>query len=50
MYILDDESIQSVIYRVHLLNGISDFRNVVDSKGRWFAFPRIKAGTIVVAH
>ncbi len=46
MYILNDESIQSVIYRAHLLNGISDFRNVVDPKGRWLAFPRIKAGTI----
>lgn len=46
MYILDDESIQSVIYRAHLLKGISDFRNVIDAKGRWITFPRIKADTL----
>lgn len=46
MYVLDDESIQSLIYRAHVLNGINDFANIIDPKGRWIGFPRIKIGTL----
>ncbi|MDP4537956.1 hypothetical protein Q3O60_17385, partial [Alkalimonas collagenimarina] len=46
MYVLDDESIQSLIYRAHVLNGINDFANIIDNKGRWIGFPRIKIGTL----
>lgn len=46
MHVLDDESIQSLIYRTHVLNGINDFSNIIDIKGLWISFPRIKIGTL----
>ena len=41
-----DESIHSLIYRTHMLNGISNFTNLVGSTGCWTSFPKILQGTL----
>lgn len=48
MNILADESIHSLIYRSHLLIGIDDYRNIINSKGLWIEFPKIKPGTLKI--
>lgn len=40
------ESIHSIIYRTHVVNGISDFSNIVTSTGGWTSFPRILKNTL----
>ncbi|WP_338294519.1 hypothetical protein [Planctobacterium marinum] len=46
MKIFDDESLQSAVYRLHLVHGLTQFTNVISPKGEWKGFPRIKAGTL----
>lgn len=41
-----DESIHSYIYRKHIINGVSDFSNIITSKGDLTAFPTILKNTI----
>lgn len=36
-----DEHIYSYIYRIHRLNGIFDFSNIISSSGRWVTFPKV---------
>jgi hypothetical protein len=44
--IQEDESIYSLIYRTHIINGVSDFSNIITSKGGWASFPKILQGTL----
>jgi hypothetical protein len=41
-----DESIHSVIYRTHILNGVSDYSNIITAKGGWASFPLILKNTL----
>lgn len=41
-----DESIHSFIYRVHVVNGVSDFSNIITAKGGWASFPKILKNTL----
>tara|TARA_R110001599_G_scaffold353856_1_gene600440 strand:+ start:19861 stop:20871 length:1011 start_codon:yes stop_codon:yes gene_type:complete len=41
-----NESVSSWVFRVHLLNGISDFSNIISQNGKWTPFPRILNGTL----
>jgi hypothetical protein len=43
---VEGESLYSIIYRTHVLHGISDFSNILTVQGRWESFPRILDGTI----
>ncbi|XPF93120.1 TniQ family protein [Colwellia sp. RE-S-Sl-9] len=42
----EDESIHSIIYRTHIINGVSDFSNIITTKGGWASFPKILNNTI----
>jgi len=42
----DDESIHSLIFRTHKINGISDFSNIINAKGIWNYLPRIIKDTL----
>ena len=44
--IQEDESIHSLIYRTHVINGVSDFSNIIVSSGGWASFPKILKGTL----
>jgi len=44
--VLEDESIHSLIYRTHVINGISDFSNIITIKGGWASFPKILKDTL----
>jgi hypothetical protein len=44
--IQEDESIHSLIYRTHVINGVSDFSNIITTKGSWSSFPKILQGTL----
>lgn len=46
MFVGKHESIQSIIYRTHLLNSITDFANILDKNGRWNRHPKIMDGTL----
>lgn len=41
-----DESIHSFIYRTHVVNGVSDFSNIITAKGGWASFPKILKNTL----
>lgn len=41
-----DESIHSLIYRTHIVNGDSNFSNIITLNGRWTSFPNILKGTL----
>jgi hypothetical protein len=41
-----DESIHSLIYRTHVINGVSDFSNIITTKGGWASFPKILKDTL----
>ena len=41
-----DESIHSLIYRTHVVNGVSDFSNIITAKGGWASFPKILNNTL----
>lgn len=41
-----DESIHSFIYRTHVVNGVSDFSNIIATSGYWKAFPKILNKTL----
>ena len=41
-----DESIHSLIYRTHVINGVFDFSNIITSNGGWASFPKILKGTL----
>jgi hypothetical protein len=43
---VEGESLYSIIYRTHLLHGISDFSNILTLSGRWKKSPTILEGTI----
>lgn len=44
--IQENESIHSLIFRTHVLNGVSIFNNVVTSKGLWHRYPSILESTL----
>lgn len=41
-----DELIHSFIYRTQVINGITDFSNIITKKGGWSSFPKIHKGTL----
>lgn len=41
-----DESLHSFIYRTHVVNGVSDFSNIITAKGGWASLPRILKNTL----
>lgn len=41
-----DESIHSLIYRTHVVNGVSDFSNIITKNGDWASFPKILENTL----
>jgi hypothetical protein len=41
-----DESIHSFIYRTHIINGISNFSNILSIEGNWLSFPSLLKGTL----
>lgn len=41
-----DESIHSFIYRSHVVNGVSDFSNIITQSGDWASFPKILKNTL----
>jgi hypothetical protein len=42
----EDESIHSLIYRTHVINGFFDFSNIITAKGGWASFPTILKDTL----
>lgn len=44
--IQEDESIHSLIYRTHKVNGIYNFTNLVNDSGDWMSFPKILKETL----
>jgi hypothetical protein len=42
----EDESIHSLIYRTHVINGLSDFSNIISTQGHWHGSPHILKDTL----
>jgi hypothetical protein len=41
-----NESVHSYIYRTHIVNGVSDFSNIIATGGGWASFPKLLKGTL----
>jgi uncharacterized protein (UPF0248 family) len=43
-----DELIHSFIFRMHIINGVTSFDNIISKDGRWTCHPRVKAEAVKI--